>query len=72
MASILSLRKQFRASLKGRATPTKLFQAWIDQDLLARVTAKRHRENLSWRDLVESCFKLYLEMSKQYIENTIK
>lgn len=41
----------------------ELIQATIDADLLARARAKRLKDKISWRDLIEWALKAYLGQS---------
>jgi hypothetical protein len=56
--------EKFKNQIQPKANATKLFQAWIDSDLLTEVIEQRKRDGLSWKNLIESCFKLYLDVAK--------
>jgi hypothetical protein len=43
-----------------KSTATKMFQCWVDEALLKRVMTQRRQDKVSWRDLIEACFKQYL------------
>ena len=58
-----ALIKQFEENIRHTGE-TKLFQAWVDGELLGQVVKQRRKDGLSWRNLIESCFKLYLKISK--------
>lgn len=42
---------------------TAMFQCWLDSELLNRVRKQRRADNVKWRELIEACFRLYLEES---------
>jgi hypothetical protein len=55
--------KKIREYLPKKLSETELFQAHISAGILAQVRAQRKTDNISWRALVESCFKRYLAES---------
>ena len=54
--------KDFKENLITKKSDVTLFQCWSDKGLLKKVRAKRNREKLSWRNLIEALFKMYLKM----------
>lgn len=47
--------------LPNKHKPTRLFQANIDVDILKLVIEQRDKDGLNWRELIEACFRKYLD-----------
>lgn len=65
MSNSNDLIDKFQSTVQNKTAKRKLFQCAISQDLMQRVLVQRKADKLSWRDLVESCFSLYLEISEK-------
>jgi hypothetical protein len=64
MRKIDLLKKMIKEKEQSTKADTAMFQCWVDDGLLDRVRLKKALDRVSWRDLLESMFKLYVGEAK--------
>ncbi len=60
-----SLKSYIDDQKAPRRPKGKLFQGTIDPELLDQVISQRRRDKLSWRDLLEPLFRMYLDQAAE-------